>query len=46
MKNLKIAILSLVCLSATLYSCEDVIDLEVQDGVPQLVVDAWITNEG
>lgn len=45
MKNLKITIISLICLSATLYGCEDVIDLEVQDGVPQLVVDAWITNE-
>lgn len=45
MKNLKIAIFSLVGLSISLYSCEDVIDLKVQDGVPQLVVDAWLTNE-
>lgn len=26
-------------------SCEDVIDLELRDGVEQLVVDAWLTNE-
>jgi hypothetical protein len=30
---------------ATLTSCEDVIDLETRDGVEQLVVDAWLTND-
>lgn len=28
-----------------LASCEDVIDLKVEDGVPQLVIDAWLTDK-
>jgi len=28
-----------------LFSCEDVIDIEVKDGKQQLVVDAWLTDE-
>lgn len=28
-----------------LSSCEDVIDIQIQDGVEQLVIDAWITNK-
>ncbi len=38
-------ILSILFISVALFSCEDVIDLEVRDGVNQLVVDAWLTDE-
>lgn len=38
-------ILSILLVSLVLLSCEDVIDLEVRDGVNQLVVDAWLTDE-
>ncbi len=38
-------ILSILLISMALFSCEDVIDLEVRDGVNQLVVDAWLTDE-
>lgn len=38
-------ILSILLVSMVLFSCEDVIDLEVRDGVNQLVVDAWLTDE-
>lgn len=38
---LLLSIFSLPFLSA----CEDVIDLDVKDGVEQLVVDAWLTDE-
>ena len=34
-----------IIITLGLWSCEDVIDLEVKDGKQQLVVDAWITNE-
>jgi hypothetical protein len=37
--------LSILFISAGLFSCEQVIDLEVKDGVSQLVVDAWLTDE-
>ncbi|HAK79512.1 MAG TPA: DUF4249 domain-containing protein, partial [Runella sp.] len=30
---------------ATLTSCEDVVDLDVKSGPPQLVVDGWVTNQ-
>jgi hypothetical protein len=39
----KLSILAILFI-ATLTSCEDVIDLEVRDGVEQLVVDAWLTD--
>ena len=29
----------------TLTSCEDVVDLDVKAGAPQLVVDGWVTNQ-
>lgn len=29
----------------TLSSCEDVVDLDVKSGAPQLVVDGWVTNQ-
>lgn len=32
-------------LSILLFSCEEVVDIDVKDGVEQLVVDAWIVNE-
>jgi hypothetical protein len=38
-------ILSLFALSLVLFSCEEVVDIEVRDGVNQLVVDAWLTDE-
>ena len=38
-------ILSILFISVALFSCEEVIDLEVRDGVNQLVVDAWLTDE-
>lgn len=38
-------ILSIVLLSLGLFSCEEVIDLDVKDGVNQLVVDAWLTDQ-
>jgi hypothetical protein len=37
--------LLILFVSATLFSCEEVINLEVRDGVNQLVVDAWLTDE-
>lgn len=37
--------LAIIGLSIGLFSCEQVIDLEVNDGVNQLVVDAWLTDE-
>lgn len=37
--------LSILFISAALFSCEQVIDLDVKDGVNQLVVDAWLTDE-
>ena len=38
-------ILLIIGISASLISCEQVIDLEVKEGVNQLVVDAWLTDE-
>lgn len=29
----------------SIWSCEDVIDLEIKDGITQLVVDAWLTDK-
>lgn len=37
-------VLSLLTLT-TLSSCEDVVDLDVKSGAPQLVVDGWVTNQ-
>lgn len=31
--------------SISIWSCEDVVDLEIKDGVTQLVIDAWLTNK-
>ncbi|HLO45570.1 MAG TPA: DUF4249 domain-containing protein [Leadbetterella sp.] len=39
----KIFLIIPICIG--LFSCEEVIDLDVRDGVNQLVVDAWLTNE-
>jgi predicted RecA/RadA family phage recombinase len=41
MKNLILSIGVILCLT----SCEDVITLDVKDGVEQLVVDGWLTNK-
>lgn len=38
-----ISLIGIIALSLT--SCEDVIDIRTRDGVQQLVVDAWITDE-
>ena len=38
------SILLLLLASLGISSCEDVIDLEVKEGVEQLVVDGWLTN--
>jgi hypothetical protein len=43
-KKILLPILSLA-LTPLFFSCEDVIDLSVKDGVEQLVVDAWLTDE-
>lgn len=37
--------LILILLAVGFLSCEQVVDLEVKDGVSQLVVDAWLTDE-
>lgn len=43
---MKYIILTITFLASfTLFSCEDVIPFDVKDGVEQLVVDAWITDE-
>jgi hypothetical protein len=41
MKKLKFSLLLLLGLTA----CEEVVNLEVREGVSQLVVDAWLTDE-
>jgi len=38
-------IFGLFAISFVLFSCEEVVDIEVRDGVNQLVVDAWLTDE-
>jgi len=38
-------IISVAFASFSLFSCEDVVDLEVQEGVSQLAVDALVTNK-
>lgn len=38
-------IFSILIITAALFSCEEVINLDVKDGVNQLVVDAWLTDE-
>lgn len=38
-------IISILCIALTLISCEEVIDIKVKEGVSQLVVDAWLTDE-
>lgn len=44
MKNIILSILVTVT-SFSLFSCEDVVEIDVQDGVSQLAVDALITNK-
>lgn len=43
MKNI-VSIVTLFISALGFMSCEDVIELEVKDGVEQLVVDGWLTN--
>lgn len=38
-------IVALGLITTTIWSCEDVIDLEIKDGETQLVVDAWLTDK-
>lgn len=45
MKNIYKSSLFLFLIIGTLTSCEDVIDISTRQGVEQLVVDAWITDE-
>lgn len=40
-----IIFLILVVFSTLVWSCEEVIDIDVKNGEEQLVVDAWLTNE-
>ena len=44
MKKL-IAYIFIIGFPISIWSCEDVIDLEIKDGVTQLVVDAWLTDK-
>ena len=39
-----IIFLILVVFSTLVWSCEEVIDIDVKNGEEQLVVDAWLTN--
>ena len=45
--NIKCAVLSVAILFSALVfnSCEDVIEIEINNAASQIVVDAWITNE-
>ena len=43
MKILKITLLAYILFSV--FSCEDVVDVDLEDGVRQVVVDAFLTNE-
>lgn len=36
--------IAIVFTSFSIWSCEDVVDLEIKDGINQLVVDAWLTD--
>lgn len=45
MKKIILPTLALIALALSFSSCEDVIDLEVQDAVEQLVIDGWLTNK-
>lgn len=45
MKSRIIYIITLVLIATSIWSCEDVIDLEIKDGETQLVVDAWLTDK-
>ena len=38
-------LLWIVVLAVALFSCEDVIDIDVKEGKRQLVADDWITDE-
>ena len=35
----------LFCLALLYLGCQDVIDVDLEDGTPQLVVDAWVNNK-
>lgn len=45
MKSKYIIVLLLAFSALGISSCEDVIDLEIKDGVTQLVIDAWLTDK-
>ncbi|WP_341226513.1 DUF4249 domain-containing protein [uncultured Arcticibacterium sp.] len=45
MKKIIIPTLALLSLALSFSSCEDVIDIDVQDAVDQLVIDGWLTNK-
>lgn len=45
MKRRILHVLFLAAVATGIWSCEDVIDLEIKDGVTQLVVDAWLTDK-
>ena len=44
MKNI-LSILIILFISVSMFSCMDVIDLEVKEGVSQLAVDALVNNK-
>lgn len=37
--------LFILCIVGFLTSCEDVVDLDIESGAPQLVVEGWVTNQ-
>ncbi|AWV99706.1 DUF4249 domain-containing protein [Arcticibacterium luteifluviistationis] len=45
MKKIIIPTFALLSLALSFSSCEDVIDIDVQDAVEQLVIDGWLTNK-
>ncbi|HEY1054003.1 MAG TPA: DUF4249 domain-containing protein, partial [Emticicia sp.] len=45
MKNRFLSIFITLFVSVSLFSCEDVVDINVQEGVSQLAVDALITSK-
>ncbi len=43
MKLFKIALLTYIVFNV--FACQDVVDVDLEDGVRQVVVDAWLTND-
>lgn len=43
--NKKINLSIFFCLAAFLTSCQDVVTVDLEEGTPQLVVDAWLNNK-